>query len=233
MSQLFTPHKEILPPAQQRLWPQLRPAGELGFVLYGGTAIALRLAHRRSVDFDFFSDRPLDRGAVQAAFPFLAKARVLQEQPNTLSVLVTDAASAPQEGVKVSFFGAIGFGRVGEPEMTDDGVMQVASLDDLMGTKVKTILQRVEAKDYQDIAAMIKARVSLLNGLAAAREMFGLSFQPSESLKAMVYFEGGDLHTLADDEKECLVEAVKEIKNLPHVPILSRQLAASASGHPC
>ncbi len=27
-----------------------------GFVLYGGTAIALRLAHRPSVDFDFFND---------------------------------------------------------------------------------------------------------------------------------------------------------------------------------
>lgn len=32
----------------------------LGFALYGGTAIALRLGHRTSVDFDFFNDRPLD-----------------------------------------------------------------------------------------------------------------------------------------------------------------------------
>ena len=50
----FKPHLEILPPAQQRLWPELRPAAELGFALYGGTAIALRLGHRTSVDFDFF-----------------------------------------------------------------------------------------------------------------------------------------------------------------------------------
>ncbi len=59
---------EVLPPAQKRLWPELRAAAELGFVLYGGTAIALRLGHRHSVDFDFFSEKPLDRAAIHAAF---------------------------------------------------------------------------------------------------------------------------------------------------------------------
>ena len=49
---------------------------------------------------------------------------------------------------------------------------------------------------------MAKAGVSIAKGLAAARKMYGLSFQPSESLKAMVYFEGGDLHTLNQDEKK-------------------------------
>lgn len=61
MTGLFKPRMEILPSAQQRLWPELRPAAELGFALYGGTAIALRLGHRHSVDFDFFSEKPLDR----------------------------------------------------------------------------------------------------------------------------------------------------------------------------
>lgn len=37
----FTPCLSILPPAQQRLWPMLAQASKLGFVLYGGTAIAL------------------------------------------------------------------------------------------------------------------------------------------------------------------------------------------------
>ncbi|WP_373321508.1 nucleotidyl transferase AbiEii/AbiGii toxin family protein [Rivihabitans pingtungensis] len=45
----------------------LAQASKLGFVLYGGTAIALRLGHRESVDFDFFSDRPLDRDPDHAA----------------------------------------------------------------------------------------------------------------------------------------------------------------------
>lgn len=127
-----------------------------------------------------------------------------------------------------SFFGTIGFGRVAPPEFTDDGVLQVAALDDLMATKVKVILQRIEAKDYRDIAAMVKAGVSLAKGLASAREMYGPNFQPSESLKAMVYFEGGDLHTLAPEEKNILIDAVCAIRDLPQVAIGSRELALPA-----
>lgn len=223
MSGVFTPRMEILPPAQQRLWPALRPAAQLGFALYGGTAIALRLGHRASVDFDFFTEKPLDRGALDEAFPFMGQALVLQDEPNALSVLVADASDADQQ-VKLSFFGTIGFGRVGAPDSTEDGVLQVASLDDLMATKVKVVLQRVEAKDYRDIAAMVSAGVSLAKGLATARAMFGPRFQPNESLKAITYFKGGDLHTLRDSEKACLVNATSVIDKLPMVAIVHQQL---------
>lgn len=224
MSRFFHPHREILPPAQQRLWPLLQPAAESGFVLYGGTAIALRIGHRQSVDFDFFSERPLDRVALLKAFPFLGQATVLQEAPNSLGVLVADVLE--QGYVKISFFGTIGIGRVGEPEFTADGVLQVASLEDLMATKVKVVLQRVEAKDYRDIAALLAAGVGLSRGLAAAGKMYGSAFQPSESLKALVYFEGGDLNTLTTEEKNQLVKAVSEVRDLPRdVEIVSRQLA--------
>ena len=53
MSGFFIPRMDILPSAQRLVWPELRAAAALGFVLYGGTAIALRLGHRFSVDFDF------------------------------------------------------------------------------------------------------------------------------------------------------------------------------------
>ena len=223
MTGFFKPRLDILPPAQLRLWPELRPAAGLGFVLYDGTAIALRLGHRISVDFDFFSDQPLEPAALFAALPFLAQSTVLQDQQNTFTVSVPYGDEF-HEHVKVSFFGTIGFGRVGAPELTDDGVLQVACLDDLMATKVKVILQRAEAKDYRDIAAMVKAGVSLSGGLAAARQLYGVNFQPSESLKAMVYFEDGDLATLTRIEKACLVEAVSTVRDLPAVSILSTQL---------
>jgi hypothetical protein len=58
---VFTPRLDILPPAQRTLSPHLiQVPGH--FVLYGGTAIWLRLGHRQSVDFDFFSDAELDDG---------------------------------------------------------------------------------------------------------------------------------------------------------------------------
>ncbi len=42
----FTPHLEILPERQRRLWPKLAGLTKAGFVLYGGTAIVLRFGHR-------------------------------------------------------------------------------------------------------------------------------------------------------------------------------------------
>lgn len=227
LAKTFAPCMEVLPPAQKRLWPYLRATIGLGFTLYGGTAIALRLGHRTSVDFDFFSPRPLDREAMQSALPFMAQSVVLQDQPNNLTVLVPasdiDGDSEPAH-VKLSFFGTIGFGRVAKPDRTEDGVLQVASLDDLMATKVKVILQRAEAKDYRDIAAMVNAAVSLPRGLAAAREMFGPNFQPGESLKAMVYFEDGDLRTLTIEEKRSLVTAASQVRDLPGIELIDRPI---------
>jgi len=105
----------------------LKPVSGLGYVLYGLPAIALRLGHRTSVDFDFFASAPLDQNRLRKALPFLAKSTVLKEQENTLEVL-------SNSGVKVSFFGGLDFGRVQDPERTEDDVLAVASLDDLMAT---------------------------------------------------------------------------------------------------
>ncbi len=227
MIRSFTPRMDILPDAQKQLWPQLARAPELKLVLYGGTAIALRIGHRASVDFDFFTDKELGKAALVNAFPFISQATVLQESRDSYTVLVPCGLSG-NEHVKVSFFGGIGFGRIGEPEQTRDGTLIVASFDDLMATKLKVILQRIEAKDYMDIAAMIAAGVRLDKGLAAARAMFGTNFQPSESLKAMVYFEGGDLRTLPREVKETLIEAASGVRALPPVGPLFRELSIPA-----
>ena len=102
MNGRFKPRMDILPPAQLRLWSELRPITDHGFVLYGGTAIALRLGHRTSVDFDFFSDQPLDRKAVITSLPFGDQSTVLQDEPNTLTLLVS-SDKPDVSNVKVSF----------------------------------------------------------------------------------------------------------------------------------
>lgn len=224
MTPMLSPHFTILPSAQRRLWPDLRSAPRLGFTLYGGTAIALRLGHRHSVDFGFFSDKALDREAIKNAFPFMTRALTLQDHANTWEVLIPSGPSEEQETVKVSFFGTIAFGRVGTPDLTEDGVLLVASFEDLMATKLKVILQRAESKDYRDIAAMLQAGVSLSRGLAAARLLFGSHFQPGESLRALVYLQDGDLPTLPAADKAILIDAVSKVRELPKVIRRSQQL---------
>jgi hypothetical protein len=223
MAEQFKPRLELLPPAQRALWAGLRPVAEDGFVLYGGTAIALRLGHRVSVDFDFFSAEGLDQDRVLGRYPFCASATVLQAAPDTLSILVPGA----QGSVKVSFFGGIAHGRVGEPAWTDDGVLQVASLEDLLATKLKTIQQRVEKKDYLDIHAMLGAGLRLETALAGARALYGKSFQPIVALKALTYFEDGDLADLPAQLRHELTKSASNVKELPSLPRIHAPLGGA------
>lgn len=221
MSVCFRPRLDILPAAQRILWPELRPVQDFGFVLYGGTAIALRLGHRQSVDFDFFSSRTVDRESLRTALPFLKTTTVRQDSRNTFEV-------ATPSGVKVSFFGGLDFGRINPPEQTADGILRVASLSDLMAIKLKVILQRAEAKDYQDIAAMVRSGMLVSEGLAAAEQMFKPTFAPSESLKALIYFEGGDMQRLSSADRRVLIESVRGVRRLPLI-ILEPDLSAATT----
>lgn len=92
-------HPDILPPPQRAFWDEDVGSLPRGWVLYGGTAIALHLGHRRSLDFDFFSSDPLDRGALRRACPLLTRAKTLQDEPDTLTVVVDKGG----EPLKVSF----------------------------------------------------------------------------------------------------------------------------------
>jgi len=215
MPPCLEPKLDVLPTAQKEIWPSLAPASHLNFVLYGGTAIALHLGHRESLDFDFFRSDSLDKDQIRARFQFVRGSAVLQDAPETLVVL----AEGPAGAVKVSFFGGIGFGRVNDPLETCDGTLLVASLDDLMATKLKATLDRAEAKDYRDIAAMISAGVSLAAGLSAFKQMF--DGEPAQVLRAIGYFGDGDLKALSAADRDVLCSARDKIGELPEVHLKS------------
>lgn len=224
MNNFFVPKLNILPAHQRALWPSLRPMRDQGFVLYGGTAISLRLGHRVSVDFDFFTERPFEHSALIAALPFSERVQVIQEAPNTVTLLVAPADGAG-EAVKLSFFGGLTIGRVGAPEVSNDGVVVAASLLDLMGLKLKVIQQRAEKKDYLDIHALIEHGVPLEEGLGAGRALYGKAFQPSEALKAMTYFGDGNLRELPAKVRESLVSASSSVrKEIPVMTAISASL---------
>jgi hypothetical protein len=213
MPQRLEPKFNVLPAAQKEIWPSLAPASRLNFVLYGGTAIALHLGHRESLDFDFFRSNALDKDQIRSEFQFVRGSAVLQDAPETLVVL----AEMPSGSVKISFFGGIRFGRVNDPLQTRDGTLLIASLDDLMATKLKATLDRAEAKDYRDIAAMISAGVSLSAGLSAFVQMF--DSEPAQVLRAIGYFGDGDLKALTVADRNVLCSARDRVGQLPKVHI--------------
>ena len=196
----------ILPEAQLRLWPKLEQVPQT-FVLYGGTAIALRLAHRESVDFDFFTSDDFTSDDIVREMPFLSSARRLQESRNTLTLSCETSGS--ESPVKLSFFGGLQLGQINLPEKTDNGI-SIASLLDLLGMKCATINQRVEAKDYIDIHSIINHNdFSLELGLGAARAIYGKQYNAALTLKSLSYFEGGNLYAVPETIKHDLIKAVK------------------------
>lgn len=213
---------EILPAEQRVLLPDLRPAASAGYALYGGTAIALQLGHRESIDFDFFSAAPLEEDRLIERMPFLGGATTIQRAPETWTVLTCPAAH--DKPVKLSFFGGMNFGRVGSPVIADGGELVMASLDDLLGHKLKVILQRIEAKDYQDIAAMLRTGQELERGLGTAAALFGPNFPPAEAVRAMTYFKDGDLDRLADADRATLIDAAARAGRPHDVAIASMSL---------
>lgn len=220
MSNQFDPRIDILPAPQREIWPQLSQAPNLSFVLYGGTAVALHLGHRFSVDFDFFKADPLEKREIEASFQFIRNARTIQEDKNTLVLNVP----MPSGSVKLSFFGGLALGRINDPLRTKDGVLLVASLEDLLATKLKAILDRAESKDYRDIAAMLTAGISLESALGAFAKMYRRD--PGLPLRAMGFFKDGDLLSLPKPDQDLLRTARDRVSDVPDTHLLNGLLPA-------
>jgi nucleotidyltransferase AbiEii toxin of type IV toxin-antitoxin system len=188
---MAAPKLEILPPPQRRLWSELKETPKQ-FVLYGGTALALRLGHRTSEDFDFFSNRPFSPDALRKTIGYLQGAEMRQFEENTLTAMVD------RDGpVKVSFFGKLNLNRVQNPDVMPENGIKVASLIDVAATTVATIQQRALTRDYEDILALVINGVSLSDMLAAAEAVYGSTFNGALSLKALTFFNDGDLPSLS------------------------------------
>lgn len=229
---MLTPRLDILPPAQRGLWPYLVQVPN-HFVLYGGTAIALRLGHRQSVDFDFFSNAVFDeeqKDKLLREITWLNGASVLQREKGTLTVSI-DHMDVP---IRMSFFGGLTFGCVREPDKTDDDVLCVASMDDLFAHKLKVIHDRAEGKDYQDIAVMLANGQRLSRGLAALEALFGPTVPPMITLKSLAYFT--DLNEpwrLTDDMKTAIITAINGLPGTwERIEVFSQTLGCPLNGHP-
>jgi Nucleotidyl transferase AbiEii toxin, Type IV TA system len=213
---------EILPQAQRRLWNELKNTPQ-EFVLYGGTALALRLGHRTSEDFDFFSNRPFLPDVLRKTIGYLQNAEMRQFEENTLTAIIN------RDGpVKVSFFGGLKLNRVQDPDVMPDNGIKVASLLDVAATELATIQQRAQARDYEDVLALAGAGVSLSEMLAAAEAVYGSTFNGTLSLKALTFFADGDLPTLSPVIQSRLRTLASQV-NLEQIPLTRAQVGVTGA----
>ena len=92
-------HLEVLNKKRQDLLPLFKPFKNT-FYLAGGTALALILGHRDSIDFDFFSEQSFDTDKLfiqlQSVFQEF-EIQKIQEETNTLTIVL-------DQEIKISFF---------------------------------------------------------------------------------------------------------------------------------
>jgi hypothetical protein len=135
--------------------------------------------------------------------------------------------------VKVSFIGVPKLPRLAAPLMVKDNGLKVASLLDLAGTKASVIQVRAEAKDYIDMDALMQfGRIGLPLALAAAQRLYGVSFNPEITLKALSYFDDGNLRDLPEEMKRRLAVAVQAV-DLDHLPTIDGSTLRTDQDHGC
>jgi Nucleotidyl transferase AbiEii toxin, Type IV TA system len=220
MMEHFIPKLDVLPAAQRKVWAELSGIPQ-EFTLYGGTAVALHLGHRQSIDFDFFGIRSVAPIELAGSLTLLEGGTVLQSEPNTLTMLIDRGGP-----VKLSFFGVPRLKKIRPPLVASDNGLQIASLLDLAGTKAAVIQQRAEPKDYIDVDAIFSdGQIDLPMALAAAQYIYGSVFSPQNALKALTYFDEPQLRALSDELKKRLVKAVRgvDLDGLPIIDETSKQ----------
>ena len=174
-------HKEILSDKQLELLPVM--AGfRREYYLVGGTAIALYLGHRRSIDFDMFKPSPinhkktLDR-LTESGFPCMVTRRVTEQ----MNLIVND--------VKVTFFQ---YPFPVQPTEKLEPYFRLPSLLQLAAMKAYALGRRSKWKDYVDLYFLLKEHFTIEEISSCAADLFGDLYSEKMFRAQLCYFEDVD-----------------------------------------
>lgn len=184
-------HDEILNKGQVELLPLMKKFRR-EYYLVGGTAIALHIGHRRSVDFDMFKlsainhKKNLDKIS-SARFSCQVTRRVAEQ----MNLLVN--------GVKLTFFQ---YPFQIEPEDRFGDVFRLPSLLSLAAMKAYALGRRSKWKDYVDLYFLLTRHFSVEDVSRKAMDIFGDLFSEKLFRAQLSFFEDVDY----TDQVEYLVE---------------------------
>jgi len=159
--------RKVLPEGTAKAWRELSPILPRDLYLIGGTAVAVRLGHRESTDLDFV----FHKGAVD-----LESLRV------SLEALPEFRTDYKDSGTLRGFYGAtkIEFFHVDESapqhvlqKPSEIAGLRVASLKDLMATKLNAVMGRLQMRDYYDLKMIDQeGTISIEAGLSLFLERY-------------------------------------------------------------
>jgi hypothetical protein len=173
-------HLEALTSESKELLPLLS-VFKKDFYLAGGTALALQIGHRISIDFDLFSSNSIKRtllGKVEAVYA-----------PRPLEVVTNNSRELTflVHGVKYTF---LHYPFPPILPLTQNEPVDLLSPKEILATKAYTIGRRGSLKDYIDLYTGISERVSTLAGvIELARQKYGDTFSDRLFLEQLLYLD--------------------------------------------
>ena len=150
------------------------------FYLAGGTGLAIQLGHRVSMDLDFFSQTP-----------FESETLLYKLSPDKIITAREGTIHCDQKGIKLSFL----FYR--EPLAYPVILwkeLSVADWKDITAEKFKAISQRGSKRDFYDLYAVLKMKITVEEACEIFRKRFNLSgINKYHVLKSLVFFEDAEV----------------------------------------
>lgn len=195
-------HLEVLPPEQRDALSRLGPVvDDRGFYLGGGTAVALHLGHRRSVDLDWFTADPMGDPLVLAAS--------LREAGLGLEVQSVDEGTlhGAVNGVRVTFL-EYRYPLLRPAHELPELGGRIAALEDLACMKLAAVAQRADRKDFIDVHALGR-HLDLSEMLDLYRQKFDVR-DIGHVLHGLTYFDETDATEMPAMLEEVSWDEVKE-----------------------
>lgn len=171
-------YKEILTDKQLELLPLIKDFSKR-FYLVRGTAIALQIGHRRSIDFDLFTDKDIKRKNI---------INVIEKHEYATNEIIHQAHEQFHinlNSVKVTFFS---FPHKIKANISFEGIINVPDLLDLSAMKAYALGGRAKWKDYVDLYFMLKDHLSLKDISIRAKELFTTFFNEKLFRQQLCYF---------------------------------------------
>ena len=175
-------HSEVLTEEQRKLLPLIRSFSN-DYYLVGGTAIALYIGHRRSIDFDLFTNRDIKRKSIRNLIKNsgFSVDNLLYEAFDQMHIVVNS--------VKITFFN---FPYEIVRPMDFDGIIKIPTLLDLGAMKTYALGGRAKWKDYVDLYFILKNHHGLKELSVKADNIFGVYFNEKLFREQLCFFDDID-----------------------------------------